>query len=425
MDGKHMEHLWQSSRRRFVKQLGALGGAGLGASLLPAALRAAVSATLGIHSQSDADSWPIRTGPTPLQHVLIACQENRSFDTYYGYASFVDSYGVPPGYTQPNGNGGTVAPYLFTDPIVPNITHSWQAIHSEWDNGLMDGFYTTDGINCMGYYDQSILAYYYSLFGSSTLCGNYFCSSLTDTYPNRLYLMGGTAGGNTSNSIAGASLNYPIILDVLDAYKVSWKMYNVPVAVPLLLGSNNVALFFKKWANDPRIGCSVADYYSDLLLGHLPQVSFIVPAPGFDEHPPADVKVGQSAQQAVVQALQSSSYWSKSAYLLTYDEGGGYFEHVAPPVYDAYGGGVRVPMWVLSPYARKSNMNGTQNEHASTLKFLEYVFSLPTLASVNHQFDERTPGKNNAAAHGKKYGPPAPPRDGLDAIGDLTDCFNF
>ena len=110
--------------------------------------------------------------------------------------------------------------------------------------------------------------------------------------------------------------------------------------------------------------------------------------------------------------------------ILTYDEGGGFFDHVAPPVFDAYGAGIRVPALVISPYAKSGHVEGTAYEHASTLKFLETVFGLPTLASINHEFDEETPNENNQAAPPGEPGPPAPPRDARADIGDLTECFD-
>jgi phospholipase C len=157
-------------------------------------------------------------------------------------------------------------------------------------------------------------------------------------------------------------------------------------------------------------------------------VSFIVPsfARGWDEHPPADVSVGMGIQEQLITALQESSAWDHAAYVLTYDEHGGYFDHVAPPQFDAYGAGIRVPTWVISPYARKSHLEPTVYEHTSTLKLIEAVFGLPTLASVNHLLDQATPGgANNEAAGGSPTGPPAPPRDGLAGIGNMLECFAF
>src|SRR5438876_8280106 len=91
----------------------------------------------------------------PIQHVLLGCNENRSFDHYYGYAPFVGSYGVPAGYSQPDGNGGTVTPSHLTSGISPNPKHDWAHIHTEWNRGAMNGFYVANGAGALGYYNQS------------------------------------------------------------------------------------------------------------------------------------------------------------------------------------------------------------------------------------------------------------------------------
>src|SRR5947209_20157830 len=117
-------------------------------------------------------------------------------------------------------------------------------------------------------------------------------------------------------------------------------------------------------------------------------------------------------QQELITALRQSSAWTSSAYILTYDECGGSFEHVPSAQLDAFGLGIRVPTWVISPYAKRRHLEGRAYDHVSTLKFVETVFGLPTLASVNHTFDAATPaGSNYQAANGASTGPPAPPRD--------------
>src|SRR5215467_3768743 len=412
-------------RRGFLKGVGALGAAGLAGVSAPA-----LAGPQAAGSRTSAARRARATGQaTPIQHVIIDCQENRSFDHYYGFAPFAGASGVPPGYAQPDGNGGTVKPFEFTALSTPDIGHSWNAVHAEWNAGKMDGFYTTDGINCMGYYTAAELPYYYSLFDDFTLCGNYFCSVLGPTWPNRFYLAAGTSGGITTNGVWGYGVfDYPIILDLLDAAGVTWKVYNVSWDSVPFGNTDNVFVFWKRWAHDPRTRGSKGDYLDDLRLGRLPQVSFIVPsfARGWDEHPPADVSVGMGIQQELITALQDSSAWQSAAYILTYDEHGGYFDHVAPPMFDAYGAGIRVPAWVISPHAKKSHLEATVYEHTSTLKFIEAVFGLPTLASINHLFDESTPGgPNNEASGGQPTGPPAPPRDGRPDIGNLMECFTF
>jgi phospholipase C len=133
--------------------------------------------------------------------------------------------------------------------------------------------------------------------------------------------------------------------------------------------------------------------------------------------------VGMELQEQLITALRESSLWDTSAFLLTYDEHGGYFDHVAPPLIDAFGLGVRVPLWVVSPHAKTGPITTTlPAEHTSTLKFLERLHGLPTtLASQNHLFDTATPMGGNYQTGGA----PAPPRDGRDDISDLFDCFNF
>ena len=405
---------YRLGRRTFLKGAGLAAAAGVAAPLLPAARARATGAA---------------PGSVPIQHVVVACQENRSFDHYYGFAPFAGQFGVPAGYSQPDGQGGSVLPYHFTSLATSDIGHSWSAMHSEYHAGAMDGFFTTDGINCLGYYTAQDLPFYYSLFSDFTLCGNYFCSVLGPTYPNRFYLASGTSGGITTNGIWGFGVfDYPIILDLLEDAGVTWKIYNTAWDPVPPGDSDNVFVFWQRFADDARTHGTVAEYKADLKHGRLPQVSFVIPSflRGEDEHPPADISVGMGIQQELVTALQQSSAWDSSAYIITYDESGGFFDHVAPPQLDAYGLGFRVPTWVISPFARKGHVEPTLYEHSSILKFIETVFGLPTLASVNHQFDTATPGgPNNQAAGGSASGPPAPPRDGRSDIGNLMECFTF
>ena len=413
----------QIGRRAFLRGTGALGLAGLVAPLagclssLPSATPAASTAPTA------------RPRTTPIQHVIVDVQENRSFDHYYGYASFVGKYGVPAGFKQPDGFGAFVKPYHLGSLTTGDIGHAWADTQHEFDGGKMDGFFSNDGRNALGYYTAADLPFYYGLFESSTLCVNYFCSVLGPTYPNRFYLAGGTSGGITTNNVFGYGVfDYPIILDLLEAAGVSWKVYNLGLDNVTDGESDNVYVFWSRWAHDPRTVALKADYLQDLQLNRLPEVSFIIPSFSMhlDEHPPADVSVGMDLQKELITALRQSSAWASSVYIHTYDEAGGFFDHVPPPQIDAFGLGIRVPTWVISPFARPRHLEPALYEHASILKFIEAVFGLPTLASVNHRFDASTPGgTNNEASNGQATGPPAPPRDGLAVIGNLMECFSF
>ena len=410
-------HPRRLTRRGFL-QRASLGGA-------------ALLGGYGTRAFAAANTSPSPRAALPIEHVIISCQENRSFDHYFGYAPPVQAAGFGPdaNYSQPDGNGGVVVPYEFTALSTDDVGHSWTDVHGEWNNGAMDGFYTTDGNAAMGYYTAAELPFYYSLLDEFTLCGNYFCSLLGPTWPNRFYFAAGTSGGITTNGVWGFGVfDYPIILDLLDAAGVSWKVYNITWDSVPFGNTDNVFVFWKRYAHDKRTHGTRGDYFSDLKHGRLPQVSWIIPsfARGLDEHPPANVSVGMGIQEDLITALRHSSAWQRSVFLLTYDEHGGYFDHVAPPQLDAFGLGIRVPMWVISPLAKRAHLESTVYEHTSTLKFLERLFALPTLASMNHLFDTATPvgGNYQAAPSGATSGPPAPPRDARGDIGDLFECFD-
>lgn len=405
----------RQSRRRMLQKLGVLAGAGL-------ALDAGIFTINKVGAAMPRNHF---NSANPVKHVLIACQENRTFDEYFGYYPRAGKFGVPANYSQPDGKGGKVTPQHNFLPISNNPSHSWQSIHTEWDYGKMDGFYIANGSTALGYYNGSDLSYYYGLADHFTLCGNYFCSLLGPSTPNRISLMTATAGGNTTNTIARGGLDWPTIVDLLDAYKVSWKCYNLGIGTGTSLEDFNPLVHFKRWQNDHRLNFSEEDYREDLNAGTLPQVSFLITESLISEHPPADIQMGQHSMSEVINALMASKLWQSSALFFTYDEGGGFFDHVPPPQIDAYGLGFRVPMLVVSPWARRGYVSGQLYEHSSVLKFIERRFGLPSLASVNHQFDTSTPGTNNDAANGKPSGPPAPPRDGLAQIGDFYEAFDF
>lgn len=412
----------RQSRRSVLRQLGALAGVGL----------ALDACTTGGSNPATATHTPTASGPgsiDSIKHIVIAYQENRSFDTYFGFYPRAGSFGVPQGYSQPDGKGGAIQPYHFRLHTNRDIAHDWNTIHREWDGGKMDGFYLADGKSALGYYDRSDLPYYYALADSFTLCGNYFCYQLGPTLPNRVALWAGTSGGITQNhKPAPGSLDFPTIIDLLEDHGISWKFYNLGL---LGLGSTpelefiNTMPFFKRWYRDKRLQYKEEDYYKDLKAGTLPQVSYIITSAISSEHPPLDIVQGEKKMASVINNLINSSLWTSSVLFLTYDEGGGYFDHVAPPQFDAYGPGMRVPALVISPWARRGYLSGQLYEHNSLLKFIERRFGLPTLASVNHRFDSSTPTFNNDAAAGKQAGPPAPPRDGLAQLGDFYEAFDF
>jgi phospholipase C len=335
------------------------------------------------------------SGPASrIQHVVVLMQENRSFDHYFGQQSSA---------TNPNPLGGAPisAFHKSTYCEVADLDHSWNGTHQEWDGGRMDGFTAANavpadptGSRTMGYYDQTDLPFYYALDSTFATGDHYFASALTQTFPNRFYLLAGTSFGHIRNDFPGpAGYTQPTVFNSLDAAHVSWKIYYSQIAF-----ANLFAYVRARAVNVVPID----QYYLDAASGNLPQVSFVDPifvasnTVENDEHPPSNVQVGESFVAGVVNALFKSPNWSSSAMFFTYDEHGGFFDHVAPPsavppdnippmlqTGDVAGGfdryGIRVPVAVISPFARPHFVSHVVNDHTSILRFIETRFNLPAL----------------------------------------------
>jgi phospholipase C len=285
---------------------------------------------------ASAASAPRTSAETPLRHIVISCQENRSFDHYFGYAPQVQAkgYGPPAGYFQPDALSGKHFPFEFTDLTTADAAHSWDAVHFQYDAGAMDGFWQNsqdalgDGDAGIGYYTAAELPFYYSLLDDSALCANYFCSLLGPTWPNRFYMAAATSGGITTNGVWGYGVfDYPMILDLLEEAGLSWGVYNMSWDSVPFGNTDNVFTFWKRYAHDRRTLGTKGSFLNDARKGRLPNVSKLISsfARQLDEHPPADVSVGMRLQQECITAVRESPQWERSAFLLTYDEHGGYF----------------------------------------------------------------------------------------------------
>jgi phospholipase C len=236
--------------------------------------------------------------------------------------------------------------------------------------------------------------FYYGIANEFSVADRYFASVPGPTFPNRFYLLTGTSFGYVSNVIQIHTQK--TIFQSLDEAPtpVTWKLYLASVQVELLF----------KYVDDHAAGhvFPISQYFTDAANGTLPQVSFVESDPlgdvnhESDEHPPANVQVGQKFSHDVVSALVNSPDWPSSAMFQTYDEHGGYYDHVAPPAavppddippmvprgdpfnaFDRYG--VRVPAMVISPYSKPHHVSHVVYAHTSILKFIETRFRLPPL----------------------------------------------
>jgi phospholipase C len=334
-------------------------------------------------------------------------QENRSYDSYFGQLHFEGQVNSSPEPMKGNpnpvtGTGPPLHPFHKVSYCeTADLNHSWLGTHLEINNGAMNGFTTqnvdpTDptGSRAMGHYDDSDLPYYYALANVFGIGDRYFASVPGPTFPNRFYLLAGTSFGHIQNDLPPpGGWTQPTVFRSLTKAGVSWKVYysQAPFA----------ALFADVQQHLENLA-PISQYFADAKAGHLPQVAFVDPTffagvnTETDEHPPSNIQVGEAFSAQVVNALLASPNWPDSAMFLTYDEHGGFYDHVAPPTapvpdnipppagsgpytFNMYG--VRVPVTVISPFAIAHHVDHAVYDHTSILRFIELRFGLPTLTN--------------------------------------------
>lgn len=392
----------------------------MGAGVLPASLQQALAA-------------PAQSGTLgSVAHVVIFSQENRSFDHYFGSIKGARGFGDDHPMLRPNSGsqsvfmqqdlvvtGLTHAPFHLDTSCVYDIAHDWSTQNTAYDKGRMDAWLIAKGPFTMGYYKRTDIPWHYALADAFTLCDHYFCSTRTSTDPNRLYLMSGTldpqgrnGGPATSNSFGDLSwTTYP---ERLQAAGVSWRMYQEVDNY-----DDNALAWFKQFKNAP-VGSplyengmkrrTVADFRNDVMNDQLPAVSWIIAPTALSEHPRGQPNAGADYVNQYLDALASNpAVWAKTVFILTYDENGGFFDHVSPPVPlpgtadefvngESIGLGFRVPTIVCSPWSRGGWIASETFDHTSILQFLEKWTGVaePNISAWRRQ-----------------------------VCGDLTSCFDF
>jgi phospholipase C len=431
--------------RRDVLRAGLAGGAA--AALGPSSLaqlveRAAAAEPAGCGRLQD------------IEHFVIFVQENRSMDSYFGTLRGVRGFGDPkgglfaqPGYDVP-GYGGVLYPFHLdtqnNGECTNDITHDWGPTHRSWNGGAMDGFVRehlkaegqSQGPVTMGYYKRQDLPFYYALADAFTICDRYHCSVLGPTDPNQLYIASawlgqdGEKGGPVLETYGSerarrfGSLSWTTMPEQLQRRGITWKVYS----------GDNFSNFedppfslFAQYYSNPELRSRglepvyPTDFAADVRSGALPAVSWVYTQIVQSEHPPAPVTWGEQIAADIVSALTSNpELWKKTALVITWDENGGFFDHVPPPVPEAgtpgeyvtaktlpeaaqdirgpIGLGVRVPCLVVSPFARGGLVCSDVFDHTSLLRLLEARFGaeVPNLTAWRR-----------------------------DTVGDLTSAFNF
>jgi phospholipase C len=324
------------------------------------------------------------TLPTPtssgLDHIVVLCMENRSFDHFLGWLpgangrqaglSYPDKAGTP----HPTFHLNTFQGCGHQDP-----DHSYSGARAEYNNGKCDGWLSVNDDFSIGYYRQSDLAFLGHAGPTWTVLDNYFAATLGPTFPNRIYLHSAQTD-RIDDSIALSSL--PTIWDSLANAGVSHRYYfnDLPFT----------ALWGLKYAG---ISHGYDEFLRDAAAGTLPAVSYVEP-PLFleeidglakDDHPHGDIRNGEKTMNDVYRAVTTSPNWSRTALVITFDEWGGFFDHVpptsAPDTNPALTGlrGFRVPTLLISPFAQRAAVGHQTYDHTSILKLIEWRFGLPAL----------------------------------------------
>ena len=391
-----------------------------------------------------------RTGDiNSINHIIFMAQENRSFDSDFGklpeywqangYPQASAQFdGLPSNASNPAYNGtaipgpGTINAFHLATECIENVSPSWDESHQDWNlqfptasTAKMDGFvynaasfaihsnasganpaYTdTAGIRAMGYYDSSDLNYYYFMASNFATSDRWFSPVLDRTQVNRMYLLAATSQGYTYpegfNPPADANpLTAPTIFDALQKAGISWKIY---VTDP----NTTYLTMFAPYASGPLPSSVVpaSQFVTDAQTGALPQVSMIEGGynSGLDEHPDSNVQNGAHYVAGLINGLMNSPSWLDSAFILTFDEGGGLYDHVPPqpavnpdgiapadllPTDICAGGGAncnfnstgfRVPLIVVSPFTKPNYISHTVADYTAILTFIEKRFGIPPL----------------------------------------------
>jgi phospholipase C len=418
--------------RRALLRYGGAASTALAASYAGGPLWHAASALAGTIRAPDTLPDPHRpagtpTSALPFDHIVIVMMENHSFDNLIGaiarsgqpkaqglkFSSSGVALNSNPGPT------GPVPSFPFaTTAQGQHVSQSWNATHEQIDEGKMDGFVrSVDEVQPMGYWTEDVLPFAYSLARSFTLANGWFCSAPCQTYPNRRFLMAGTAYGLISTNTESLLEPPPpngTIWDRLHHYEISWRNYFTDLPSVGVIGST-----VEKY---PSNLAPIAQFFADCATGSLPSVSLVDPefgvagtvgsslaqlpalkpiaekleTTGGDEENPQDMAYGEYWAYKVVNAVLHSPAWPRTLLIYTYDEHGGYYDHVPPPAAiapdsiapklgpgDVPGGytiyGPRVPAVVASPYSKPASVTNVVHDHTSVLATIEAKWNLPFL----------------------------------------------
>jgi phospholipase C len=420
---------------------------------------------------------------TAVNHVIIMMQQNHTFDIYFGQmTAYRQRNGIPivssdgkindlsTGQYSNSVAGIGVIPVAHTGSVcTEDLSSDWNESHKEMNltnpsdvttSAAMDGFAQTaydvgkyveslggtmtdqTGRRAMHYYDDSDLNYYYFM-ASNFATSDAFHTAVPSRFVTRLYVYSGTSQGY-AHAPTG-QITAKTIFQELDDAGLSWKIY-IPDTPPVTY--LEYFTYYNQAATKAHL-FGIDQYFTDVQNGTLPAVAVIEPAmfTGRDEHPsnfdpstgtvsPASIQAGAQFVSTLINALMNSPSWKDSVFFLSYDEGGGFYDHVPPisvpspdgippkdlnpgdPTGDFTISGFRVPNIIVSPFARKNYVSHTPMDSTAYLKFIETRWKLPSLTARDAAMPDMTEFFDFSGAPWST--PPTPPAQNMNGACDFT-----
>jgi phospholipase C len=346
-----------------------------------------------------------------VKHVIVVVMQNHSFNNLFGKFSGVDGIQPgTPGYSQVDANGNTVTPTLLTNPTVPDLPHDRQDYLTAWNKGAMNQYAKNNGDLSMGYFDDTItgVGMLWNWAKQYALADKYFASVMSNAPANPLYLVAASDNNfpfsfqpafgpcNTPDP-AAVPLTFPNIGDQLTQAGIGWGWFqeNYGQCGNGYIQQENPFQYFTSTHDSPNLQ-DLSAFFTKLDAGTLPAVSFVQPGPTHSGHPGSgSLDNALKWLDGFITRIQGSSAWNDAAIFVIFDESGGWWDHEPPPQIDSQGLGARVPLLVISPFAKKGYVSHVQMDHVSILKFIQWNWKLSSLNARN------------------------------DASGDIRDMFNF
>ncbi|HEY5318802.1 MAG TPA: alkaline phosphatase family protein [Solirubrobacteraceae bacterium] len=450
------------TRRRLLSSAAVGAGGVLASSILPPALARAAA------------EGPQRGSLRDVKHVVVHMQENRSFDHYFGTLAGVRGFGDPGALVQPGGKSifyqqdpynpdGYLLPWHLdtrntSSQAIPSTSHAWTYQHDSLNitvgatpgapttalnNDWVPTHYISDGPAhywyTMGYYERQDIPFHFALAETFTLCDAYHCSLLGPTWPNRMYLMTGmidplgTGGGPMISNVVpspvtGKPYTWTTYPERLTQAGISWRVYQEEDDY----GTNPLEWFAAYQNASPgsplyenALTIYPADRFEwDARHDRLPTVSWILPTSGQSEHPAYIPASGANFLASKLNAVaENRDLWSKTVFIVNYDENDGLFDHVVPPLPPAgtpaefvdglpIGGGVRVPCFIVSPWSVGGYVATEQFDHTSVLQFLETLTGVqePNITAWRRRtFGDLTSALGFSGGRASTFPPPLPP----------------